>query len=259
VTKICGIARDISKLRKIGEQLSQAQRLESMEVLAGGVAHDFNNLLTPILVAVSMMQAFPSAEKKMRKSLSLAFKACQAAKDLVQQFVLYAGGGSSRKKFTSLVHAVKSSANYTTKVSNCTCEFSIHDDLWPVECDEWQIRHVIHNLMRNAVESMPEGGIIRVYAENLIVEEGDIKSTLLLKAGKYVRISIQDSGTGIPKEHFLKIFNPYFSTKKRGGQRGVGLGLSTARSIIEQHGGLIIVESDMGVGTIFFVYLPASE
>lgn len=132
------------------------------------------------------------------------------------------------------------------------CEFSIPDNLWPAKVDEGQVSQVINNLIINAYQAMPEGGIIKVHFENVIIAENDV---LPIKKGEYVKISIKDNGIGIPKEHLPKIFDPYFTTR----HKGSGLGLSTAYSIIKKHDGHITMESKMGVGTTFHIYLPASK
>jgi len=141
---------------------------------------------------------------------------------------------------------------FVLRGSNVRCQFFIPDDLWTVEMDEGQMSQVINNLVINAIEAMPEGGMIKVKAENITVEK---EKGLPLKAGKYIKISIEDQGTGISKEHLPKIFDPYFTTK----QKGSGLGLATAYSIVKRHDGYISVESKLGVGTTFYIYLPASE
>lgn len=128
--------------------------------------------------------------------------------------------------------------------------------IWPVEVDEGQINQVINNLIINSDQAMTEGGMINVGVENITIDEiqgSEVKGQELLKDGKYVKISISDQGVGIAEEHLKNIFDPYFSTK----QKGSGLGLTTAYSIIKNHDGLITVESEIGVGTTFYIYLPA--
>ncbi|MFZ0485341.1 MAG: ATP-binding protein [Desulfobacterales bacterium] len=136
--------------------------------------------------------------------------------------------------------------------SKSNCEFSISKDLWPAEVDVGQISQVINNIVINANQAMPKGGIIQVAAENLIIED---RYGLPVKPGRYIRISIKDQGVGIDENHFLHIFDPYFTTK----QEGSGLGLATTYTIIKKHEGHITVESQLGVGTTFHIYLPASD
>jgi CheY-like chemotaxis protein len=173
------------------------------------------------------------------------------AKDLTQQLLTFSKGGIPIKKTISLAEILKDTATFTLSGSSVECKLAIKEDLWPVEADVGQISQVIHNLIINADQAMPEGGIIGVNAENFIVR---IDTTLPLQKGNYVKISIKDQGIGIPKEYLSKIFDPYFSTK----QKGSGLGLTVAYSIIKNHEGYITVDSEMGAGTTFSIYLPAS-
>ena len=140
--------------------------------------------------------------------------------------------------------------------SRVRCEFSLAEDLWPAEVDEGQIGQVIRNLVLNAREAMPQGGVVSVRAENVVLGSHENPS---LPPGDYVRVSIADQGGGIAKEVLPKIFDPYFSTKQRGDQKGMGLGLTICHAVIQKHGGAIAVESEVGVGTTFHLYLPASR
>lgn len=160
--------------------------------------------------------------------------------------------GPPIKKTTSIAKLIKESVRFALSGSNVKCEFFIADDLWLSNVDEGQIGQVIQNIIINADQAMPKGGVIRVYCENVVISQHD---NLPLKEGKYVKISISDQGIGIPKEYITKIFDPFFTTK----QSGSGLGLSTAYSIIKRHDGYITVESQVGVGTTFYIYLPASD
>ena len=147
---------------------------------------------------------------------------------------------------------LKDTAGFALRGSKVKCEFFVPDDLWSVEIDEGQISQVINNLVINANQAMPEGGIIRIYAENMVIEKEDC---LPLKEDNYIKIMVKDFGDGISKKDIHKIFDPYFTTKPK----GTGLGLSTTYSIIKRHEGYITVESMLGVGTTFFVYLPVSH
>ncbi len=252
--KIIGVVlvfRDITEKRKMEEELLKASKLESVSILAGGIAHDFNNILTAILGNISFAKMEISPEDEIFKTLTAAEKASLRARDLTRQLLTFAKGGAPVKKTTSIAELIKDSASFTLRGSNARCEFSIPDDLWPVEIDEGQISQVINNLVINADQAMPAGGIIKVGAENMIV---GAEQALPLEDGKYVRISIEDQGIGIPEDYLSKIFDPYFTTK----QKGSGLGLATSYSIINNHEGHIKVESELGVGTTFYVYLPAS-
>jgi len=251
---IGGIAlvEDITERRRMEEELLKFQKLESLAILAGGIAHDFNNFLTAILGNISLVKMYADPEDKMYKRLTEAEKACIRAKDLTQQLLTFSKGGAPVKKLTPIGKLIKESASFAVSGSNARCEFSISEDLWLVEVDEGQMNQVINNLVINAQQAMPEGGVIRISAENKIVSAGD---GLPVKDGRYIKIIIEDHGIGIPKEHLSKIFDPYFTTK----HKGSGLGLTTAYSIIKNHDGYIGVESKLGVGTKFYIYLPASE
>lgn len=248
--KIIGVVlvfRDVSEKRRIEQELMKADKLNSLGILAGGIAHDFNNILTAILGNIILAKEFTRPGEKIYERLIEAEKASLRAKGLAQQLLTFSSGGAPIKKTMFISELLKESALFALSGSNVQCEFSISNNLWAVEIDEGQINQVINNLIINAIQSMPEGGRIKLTAENVTVSEGE-------KKGRYVKISIVDQGIGIPKEHLPKIFEPYFTTK----QKGSGLGLAIVYSIIKKHGGYIEVETELGVGTTFKVYLPAS-
>ncbi len=224
-----------------------------MSILAGGIAHDFNNILTAILgnIGLAMMKNGKLGEEELN-SLVQAEKACFRAQELSEQLLTFAKGGAPIKKVTSLVKLVKESAKLTLAGSKSLCDFALPDNIWSVEIDEGQINQVISNLLINADQAMPKGGIIKIEVENIVVAEG---SNLPLSEGKYVKLAFIDQGIGIPSQYLDKIFDPYFTTK----QKGSGLGLATAYSIIIKHSGYIKVESQFGVGTTFEIFLPARE
>jgi PAS domain S-box-containing protein len=246
------LGRDITEQKKMEEELLTARKLESVGVLAGGIAHDFNNILTAILGNVSLAKIFISDKNKALNKLEGAERACIRAKDLTQQLLTFSKGGAPVKKTASIGEIIKDSATFVLSGSNVRCEFHIPDDIWAVEVDEGQMNQVINNMIMNADQAMPEGGIISVRVENITI---DAKDALPLQEGRYVRIEIEDQGIGIPREHLGRIFDPYFSTKSKGS----GLGLASCYSIIKKHDGLITVESEMGVGTTFTIYLPATS
>ena len=252
------MARDITDRKQTEETLSRAQKLESVGILAGGIAHDFNNLLAVILGNVSMAKEDVTNGDTL-EFLNDAEEASLKAKRLTHQLITFSKGGEPVKKIAPMVEFAKKSANLALSGSNVRCESALPDDLWLVEYDENHLEHVIDGLIKNAVEAMPEGGIIKLFAENLMVKEGKEARSLNLQKGKYVKISIQDQGAGISEENLPRIFEPYFSTKDRGDQKGMGLGLATAHSIISKHKGHISVDSKKDVGTTFHVYLPAFE
>lgn len=183
--------------------------------------------------------------------LKEAENASLRARDLTQQLLTFSRGGAPIKKTAVISKLLEDTTLFALTGSNVRCEFFITGDLWPVEVDEGQVSQVINNLIINAGHAMPKGGVINVRAENIVL---DAKQSLPLKEGKYIKISIEDQGVGISKEHLKQIFDPYFTTK----QKGSGLGLATAYSVIKRHDGYVQVESELEVGTTFNIYLPAS-
>ncbi|NMC73554.1 MAG: PAS domain S-box protein, partial [Geobacteraceae bacterium] len=245
------VFRDITEKRKMEEELLKSQKLESIGVLAGGIAHDFNNLLTAILGNISLAKMYVSEGDKVHQKLVEAEKASLRARDLTQQLLTFSRGGAPVKKTAAVTDIIRDSVAFTLSGSRATYRFSMADDLWPVEVDEGQMSQVINNLILNADQAMPSGGVIEVGCSNLTV---GADSLLPLRSGRYVVITITDEGIGIPEEALPRIFDPYFSTKKD----GKGLGLATVYSIIRNHDGHITVQSTPGAGTTFTIYLPAS-
>lgn len=201
-------------------------------------------------IQLAKMQSDPTS--KSCKYLNLAEKACYNASDLTQQLLTFAKGGSPVKKASMLTNLICDTAEFALRGSKAKCRLSIAPDLFVVEIDQNQISQVVSNLVINAEQAMPEGGIVRVSAENVEVHSSD---HLPLKEGSYVKISVIDQGVGISQEDLHRIFDPYFTTK----ELGSGLGLATSYSIVKNHHGFIAVESEEDVGTAFHVYLPASH
>ena len=245
------LLKEIADRERMEEALLKFHKLESLGILAGGIAHDFNNLLATILSNITLAAYNLKEGRPAFRQLTGAERASLQAKELAQQLLTFSRGGVPVKRTQSITDLVKDAAGFATRGSRIRCEFSISDDLWLVDADEGQLSQVIHNLVINADQSMPEGGLIAVGCENVVLSPGDVP---LLSPGKYVKITVRDSGVGIHKDHLSKIFDPYFTTK----QRGSGLGLATTHSIVKKHGGSISVESEQGVGSIFTIYLPAS-
>ncbi|MBU0711743.1 PAS domain S-box protein [bacterium] len=246
------VIRDVTERKRIEKEARRNQNLESIGVLAGGIAHDFNNILTIILGNITLSKMYANPEDKVYKKLVEAEKGAMRAKDLTQQLLTFSKGGAPVKEASSVAEFLKESAAFALSGSNVKCIFSIPDELWVVEIDKGQINQVFNNLVMNADQAMPEGGIINIKAENITITPENV---LPLQNGKYIKFSFEDHGIGIPTHHLDKIFDPYFSTKTKGS----GLGLASAYSIIRNHNGLITVESELGVGTTFYIYLPVSE
>ncbi|MBW2406579.1 MAG: PAS domain S-box protein [Deltaproteobacteria bacterium] len=246
------VFRDITEKRKMEAELVNAQKLESLGVLAGGIAHDFNNFLTAIIGNLSLAKLDSKPGDRVVVLLNEMEKASIQAKNLTQQLLTFSRGGEPVKKLIALAELVKNSATFSLRGSNVRCEFSISQDLLPTEVDEGQIGQVINNLVLNADQAMPEGGIIEICAENITLTADNEFS---LPAGPYLRTSFRDHGVGIAPDHLPKVFDPYFTTK----QKGSGLGLTVAYSIVDKHNGRMTVESGLGHGTTFTIYLPASD
>lgn len=234
-------------------ELIRGQKLESLGVMVGGIAHDFNNILTAISGSISLAKMYLKPEDKAFQKLEQADKAFLQAKELTHQFLTFSKKGNApMKKALELAGMIKDACEFALAGSKVQYETVIPEDLMQVHADRGQINQVINNLLINAKQAMPDGGTVRVKAENVVLRDDN---GLHLKAGKYVKISVQDQGVGILEKNLLKIFDPYFTTKAEGN----GLGLPTAYSIVKKHGGTITVDSTPNRGSVFSVFLPASE
>ncbi len=253
--KVKQLEKELSERKVTEEELLKARKLESIAALSGGIAHDYNNLLTSIMGNISLAQTYLEHDDKIYGLLSEAQHASILAKDLTRKLITFSKGGAPIKKTIDISPLVKRATEFSLSGSNIKCGFYIPDELWHVEIDETQIGQAIYNLVMNAREAMSDGGTIRVAAGNVNIIDG----APTRKVGRYVKISFKDEGIGIPKKNMKKIFDPYFTTKEMGTQKGMGLGLSICHSIIKGHGGDVSVESQEGVGATFNIYLSASE
>lgn len=242
---------DVTEKLKLEEELRRTQKLESIGILAGGIAHDFNNLLTGILGNILLAQ-LKTSEADVAELLKNTVSAAHRAQELTGQLLTFSKGGAPIKKTASVIDIIKEVVPFTLSGSNTKWFLEADDNISPVDVDTGQFSQVLENLIINSDQAMPDGGAITVkicnYTQNKQLPE-------LLAGGKYVRIDIQDQGIGIAKEYFPRIFDPYFTTKKKGS----GLGLATAYSTIRKHNGLITVDSEPGRGTTMSIYLPASK
>lgn len=250
--RVVGMLHDVTERKRMEQELQSAQRIESLGVLAGGIAHDFRNLLTPILANLSIVRTYGKLDEELTEVLTDAENACIRANRLTDQLLTFSRGGAPVTRPGSIGRLLRDTVRFALSGSNVTCRYSLPEDLWTVEMDEAQIGQVIHNVTLNADQAMPDGGTVRVRAANVTVTTGD---SLPLEAGPYVRVSISDQGIGIPERQLPKVFDPFYSTK----EKGSGLGLSISFTIVKRHRGTILVESQPGVGTVFHIYLPASE
>jgi PAS domain S-box-containing protein len=247
--RVIAVVRDISERLKLDEERRRADRLESLGTLAGGIAHDFNNILTSIMGNVSVAR-FTEDSRERDNILMEAEKASQRAAALAKQLLTFARGGSPIKELLDAGALLRETANFALSGSNCAPVYEISPDLRAVSADRGQVAQVIQNLVINASEAMPAGGLITLRAGNLELSAADPSG---LPPGMYARIEVEDAGPGIPVEIAGRIFNPYFTTKAS----GRGLGLATSRSIIQRHGGTLRFRPGDGKGTIFTLLLPA--
>ncbi len=248
-----GLLYDITERKEAEEAMQKLDKMESMGTLAGGIAHDFNNLLTAILNNLYLIKMFSKSEGKIHDRIESAEKASMKAQSLTQQLLTFARGGAPIREVVDIKDVINESVSLSLRGSNVQYEPCYGDDLWNVEVDEGQMNQVFNNIIINADQSMPDGGTIIFNCDNVSLEAE--RKDIPVEIGAYVKVSITDHGTGISEENISKIFDPYFTTKEKGN----GLGLSTAYSIVKRHGGYIFVESAGGTGTTFHIYLPASK
>jgi PAS domain S-box-containing protein len=257
IVHIVATGTDITEKRKMEQALFKVWKLESMDVLAGGIAHDFNNLLTSIHGEIELAQITLPKGTKTYYSLQQAIESCNRARALVWQFITISKGNAPQKSEGSLLPLIQTVCARVFMDSKIQIQISQADDLWPTFFDGVQMEQVIQNLVVNAKEAMDNEGLLRIWLENVFIHD-EIPS-YILQQGKYIRMIVQDQGRGIPEKHLPLLFDPYFSTKERGSQKGMGLGLSTAYSIIKKHGGYIDLVTKVGIGTTFYIYLPVAD
>ncbi|MFZ5892970.1 MAG: PAS domain-containing hybrid sensor histidine kinase/response regulator [Myxococcota bacterium] len=246
------VLRDVGLEREVEAQRLRQQKLESLGVLAGGIAHDFNNILMGILGSLSVARMRLASAEDVDAMLQQAEHACLRARTLTTQLLTFAKGGVPVKRVLTLNTLARESAELALRGSSARLEFHCDVDLPSVEGDEGQLAQVISNLTLNAQQAMPEGGTVTLHLDSVQLPQA---ASISLAPGRYVRIGVEDSGTGIEPQHLSRIFDPYFTTKPSGN----GLGLASVHSIIQRHGGHIAVDSVVGRGTRFTLYLPAVE
>ena len=242
--------RDITERRKLAEERLKVTRLEAIGLLAGGIAHEFNNAMTAVIGNISLAQDDIASDSPASPLLLRALQGCRRTSSLTKHLLTFAKGGDPIKRKVPLPKYLQEIVLGAIKESKCRAGLQINSDLWPVEIDPEQLAQAIRNIICNAQESMPQGGIIRVRAENTTTRENQISG---LAAGRFVKISIADEGKGVPQEIANRIFDPYFTTKSG----AAGLGLSISYSIIKRHNGVIHTDSPAGKGATFSIYLPA--
>ena len=255
---ILAINTDITEKKKLEAQFLRAQRLESIGTLAGGIAHDLNNVLSPMLMAVQMLQ-LKVADEQGQRMLDLLRTNAERGGEMVRQVLSFARGIGGERAAMQLRHLVREIVKILKETFPKSIEisFRLGEDLAMVNGDTTQLHQVLMNLCINARDAMPDGGRLTIEAENRVVDETCAQMILDARPGRFVMITVTDTGTGIPTEHLDRIFDPFFTTKEVG--KGTGLGLSTVLGITKGHGGFVNVYSEPGKGTQFRIYLPALE
>jgi signal transduction histidine kinase len=259
-----GIGRDTTARRLaenerklLEDKLQQIQRLQAIGTLAGGIAHDFNNLLMGIQGNVDLLLiSLDSADQRYENARNIE-RCVRSGANLTQQLLGYARGGKYFVKPINLNDVVLTSSNLfgrTKKETKVICEYQ--DDIWTVEADQSQIEQVLMNLYLNAWQAMGPGGTVHVKTENALLDS-DFVQPYEAVPGKYVRVSVADTGRGMDQETQKRVFEPFFTTKSMG--KGTGMGLASAFGILNNHNGIIHFTSTLGKGTTFYIYLPASD
>jgi len=245
------LAAEIKQRKQVEDELLRAHKLEALAVLAGGIAHDFNNFLTIVQGNTDLAKTHVKPEDPVHDLLQQTDTACKRAASLASQLLTFGKGGAPVVRATSVAQVLAASVDLARAGSQVRFDLKIPDDLWPAHVDVGQISQVFHNVLLNARQAVPEGGVVDVRAENVVIDE----AVPFISAGMYVKIQIRDNGCGIPEGILPKIFDPYFTTK----ETGSGLGLATAYSIVTKHHGHISADSTVGQGSTFCIHLPASE
>jgi two-component system, cell cycle sensor histidine kinase and response regulator CckA len=258
---ILTVDTDITEKKQLEAQFLRAQRLESIGTLASGVAHDLNNILTPILTTAQLLLLkFPQADEQSQQLLKISEANARRGAALIKQLLSFARGAEGKRTSVQVSHLLEEIKQITDRTFPKS--LSVHIDLPDsslnlVHADLTQLQQVLMNLCVNARDAMPDGGVLTIAASNVLIDEAYARTQLDASSGSYVRITVSDTGTGIPPEIIDRIFDPFFTTKEVG--KGTGLGLSTVLGIIKSHAGFVEVESRVGQGTCFKIYLPTTH
>jgi two-component system cell cycle sensor histidine kinase/response regulator CckA len=255
VYRIVGTAEDISNQKEMEVQVMRMQRMESVGRMASGIAHDLNNILAPILMGAPLIRmGLPPVQ--MERTLTTIEASARRGADLVKQLLMFGRGVEGRRMLVRLNDLVREMEEITgqTFPRNIAIAIEVPGDLWPVMGDATQLHQVLLNLCVNARDAMPQGGTLTIAAKNIRIDQSYVSMSPEARPGAYACVAVTDTGTGIPPGVIDKIFDPFFTTKEVG--KGTGLGLSTLIGIVKNHGGFVTVESELGQGSTFQVYLP---
>ena len=250
------INTDLTERKRLEAQFLRAQRMEGVGTLASGLAHDLNNILAPIIISVPLLRC-KLTEGEVNEIVATIENSAQRGASIIRQLLTFGRGVEGERIPVTVRYLIQD----TLKIARETFPRSIRlrtivpDDLWPVMGDPTQIHQVLLNLAVNARDAMPNGGELCFSAQNLVLDEQYAAMNIKAKPVPHIRIRVQDTGTGIPRELRDKIFDPFFTTKEIG--KGTGLGLSTVAGIVKSHGGFIELDSELGRGTAFSIHLPA--
>jgi len=257
-TAILVINTDVTEKKKMEAQFLRAQRMESIGTLAGGIAHDLNNVLSPILMSIDMLN-LKATDPDSKKWLQVLRSNAERGSSMVRQVLSFARGVEGERVALQPKHLVKEIVKILreTLPKSIEISFQIPNDLWMISADATQMHQVLMNLCVNARDAMPEGGAIFIKAENVFVDENYARMHIEAKAGRFLIITVSDTGPGMTPEVQSRIFEPFFTTKEM--SKGTGLGLSTALTIVKSHGGFINVYSEPHKGSQFTLYIPALE
>jgi PAS domain S-box-containing protein len=251
------VATDITEKKKLESQFHHAQRLETIGTLAGGIAHDLNNVLAPILMSIELLETKLTDEKS-RRLVSTIESSAKRGSDIVKQVLTFARGVEGERVVLQAKHLLRDMERIALETFPKSIEIrsDLPKNLWTVQGDATQLHQVLLNLCINARDAMPQGGVLEIKAENVDLDQEGTRIHLNARPGRYLAVSVTDTGVGIPAEIMDKIFDPFFTTKEVG--KGTGLGLSTVLGIVESHKGFVTVRSEWGKGSEFKVYIPAA-
>lgn len=249
---------DVTEKKQMQDQFFRAQRLESIGTLAGGVAHDLNNVLAPILLSSQLLRRFIDSEETLHILDSIE-KSAKRGANMVKQILMFAKGIEGVHAELNPRYLIKEIISIVSETfpKSIHVDYEIPESLWTIHGDSTQLHQVLMNLCVNARDAMPSGGHLIISAKNIKIDDSFARMTLLAKPGPHVMIAVSDTGVGMSADVQDKLFDPFFTTKEVG--KGTGLGLSTTMAIIKSHNGFITVESELGSGTTFKIYMPTSR